>query len=116
MVKPKNILLTLKEHNVDSCLTMKQECNARYVHCYSIRGSNSEMQQLMKLLERDQYIHWHRLKDEDIVRDIFWSHSDAMKLTNAYNLVFFIDSTYKTNKYGLSLLDIVGVAQTGMTF
>jgi len=116
MVKPKNILLTLKEHNVTICTTMKQVCNARYPYRSSIRDNNSEMQQLMKLLERDQYIHWHRLKDEDIVRDIFWSHSDAMKLTNAYNLVFFIDSTYKTNKYGLSLLDIVGVAQTGMTF
>ncbi|KAH1265131.1 Protein FAR1-RELATED SEQUENCE 5 [Glycine max] len=106
MVKPKNILLTLKEHNVTICTTMKQVCNARYPYRSSIRDNNSEMQQLMKLLERDQYIHWHRLKDEDIVRDIFWSHSDAMKLTNAYNLVFFIDSTYKTNKYGLSLLDI----------
>ncbi|KAL5170376.1 hypothetical protein HKD37_11G032093 [Glycine soja] len=33
---------------------------------------------------QDQYIHWHRLKDEDVVRDIFWSHPDAAKLTNAW--------------------------------
>jgi len=56
------------------------------------------------------------LKDEDVVRDIFWSHSDAVKLTNVCNLVFFIDSTYKTNRYRLSLLDIVGVTPTEMTF
>ena len=116
MVKPKNILLTLKEHNSNSCITMKQVCNARYAYCSSIRGSNSEMQQLMKLLERDQYIHWHEMKDEDVVRDIFWTHSDAVKLSNAYNLVFFIDSTYKTNRYWLPLLDIVGVTHIGMTF
>ncbi|KAL5161722.1 hypothetical protein HKD37_07G018966 [Glycine soja] len=30
MVKPKNILLTLKEHNGTSCTTMKQVYNARY--------------------------------------------------------------------------------------
>jgi len=24
----------------------------------------------MKLLKQDQYIHWHRLKDEDVVREI----------------------------------------------
>ena len=71
------------------------------------------MQQLMKLLERDQYIHWHKLKDEDVARDIFWSHPDAVKLTKACNLVFLIDSTYKTNRYRLSLLDIVGVTPTG---
>jgi len=70
----------------------------------------------MNLLERDQYIHWHKLKDEDVVRDIFWSHPDAAKLSNACNLVFLIDITYKTNRYGLPLLDIVGVTPTKMTF
>ncbi|KAL5161684.1 hypothetical protein HKD37_07G018932 [Glycine soja] len=64
----------------------------------SIRGSDTEMQHLMKLLERDQYIHWHRLKDEEVVRDLFWCHPDAMKLCNACHLVFLIDNTYKTNR------------------
>jgi len=39
-----------------------------------------------------------------------------MKLSNACNLVFLIDNTYKTNRYRLSLLDIVGVTPTGITF
>jgi len=43
MVKPKNILLTLKEHNATSCTTMKQVYNARYTYCFSIRGNNSKM-------------------------------------------------------------------------
>ena len=51
-----------------------------------------------------------------MVRDIFWCHPDAMKLVNACNLVFLIDSTYKTNMYRLSLLDFVGVTPTWMTF
>ena len=116
MVKPRNILLTLKKHNVNSYITMKQVYNARYAYRSFIRDNNTEMQQLMKLLERDQYIHWHRLKDENVVRDIFWSHPDAVKLSNACNLVFLIDSTYKTNRYRLSLLDIDGLTPTWMTF
>ena len=56
------------------------------------------------------------MKDVDVVRDIFWSHLDAVKLFNAYNLVFLIDSNYKTNRYRLLLLDIAGVTSTGMTF
>ncbi|KAH1242350.1 Protein FAR1-RELATED SEQUENCE 5 [Glycine max] len=116
MVKPRNIMLTLKEHNANSCTTIKHIYNARSAFRSSIRGSDLEMQHLMKLLERDQYIHWHRIKDEDVVRDIFWCHSDSLKLVNACNLVFLIDNTYKTNRYRLPLLDFVGVTPTGMTF
>ncbi|KAH1254742.1 Protein FAR1-RELATED SEQUENCE 5 [Glycine max] len=104
------------EHNDNSYTTIKQIYNARNAYRSSIRDSNNEIQQLMKLLKRDQYIHWHRLKDEDVVRDIFWSHYDAVKLGNACNLVFLIDNTYKTNRYRLSLLDIVGVTPIEMTF
>ena len=82
MVKPRNILLTLKEHDVNSYTTIRQVYNARNVYRSSIRGNNTKMQQLMKLLEWDQYIHWHRLKDEDVVRDLFWYHPDAVKLCN----------------------------------
>ncbi|KAL5130732.1 hypothetical protein HKD37_12G033745 [Glycine soja] len=89
MVKPKNILLMLKEHKVNNCLTIKQIYNARSAYRSSIRGANTEMQHLMKLLEHDQYIHWHRLKDEVVVRDLFWCHP---------------------------LLEFVGVKPTMMTF
>ncbi|KAL2975456.1 hypothetical protein AAZX31_14G162400 [Glycine max] len=115
-VKPRNILLTLKEHNANSCTTIKQIYNARSAYRSSIRGDDTEMQHLMRLLERDQYIHWHRLKDQDVVHDLFWCHPDAFKLCNACHLVFFIDSTYKTNRYRLPLLDFVGVTPTEMTF
>jgi len=116
MVKPRNIMLTLKQHNANSCSTIKHIYNTRSAFRSSIRGSNLEMQHLMKLFECDQYIHWHRIKDEDMVRDIFWCHPDAVKLVNACNLVFLINNTYKTNRYRLPLLDFVGVTPTGMTF
>ncbi|KAL5177256.1 hypothetical protein HKD37_08G023052 [Glycine soja] len=47
---------------------------------------------------------------------MWYCHPDAVKLCNACNLVFLIDSTYKTNRYQLPLLDFVGVTPTGMTF
>ncbi|KAH1233339.1 hypothetical protein GmHk_09G025806 [Glycine max] len=56
------------EHNANSCTMIKQIYNARSAYRSSIRGADTEMQHLMKLLERDQYIHWHRLKDEVVVQ------------------------------------------------
>ena len=115
IVKPRNILLTLKKHNVNSYTTINQVYNAINAYRSSIRDNNTKMQQLMKLLERDRYIHWYRLKAKDVVRDIFWIYHDAVKLCNACNLVFLIDSTYKTNRYKLSLLNFIGVTPTWMT-
>ena len=41
MIKPINILLTLKEHNASSYTTMKQVYNARYAYFSSIRDNNA---------------------------------------------------------------------------
>ena len=57
MVKPRKILLTLKEHNNNNYTIIKQIYNARNAYRSSKKGSNIEMQQLMMLLDRDQYIH-----------------------------------------------------------
>ena len=43
MVKPKNILLTLKEHNANSYTKIKQIYNARSAYRSSIKGSDTEM-------------------------------------------------------------------------
>ena len=51
MVKPRNILLTLKEYNVNSFRTIKQIYNARNAYHSSIKDNNTEMQQLIKFLE-----------------------------------------------------------------
>jgi len=42
MVKPRNILLTLKEHNANSYRIMKQVYNARYGYHSSIGGNNTK--------------------------------------------------------------------------
>jgi len=75
------------------------------------------MQQLMMLLERDKYIHLHRVHESSrVVSDIFWTHPDSLKLLNVFSNVLLMDTTYKTNKYRLPLLEVVGVTSTGLTF
>ena len=80
-------------------------------------GSRPELQHLMMLLDRDNYIHRSRCEDKSkVVSDLFWTHPDSVKLLNAFNIVFLMDTTYKTNKYQLPLLEIVGVTYTWLTF
>jgi len=116
-VKSSNILLTLKENNKDNVTTIKQLYDVIYTYKRSLRGSRTELQQLMMLLERDQYIHWSRSHQySEVVSDIFWTHPDLVKLLNAFSIILLMDSTYKTNKYRLPLLEIVGVTSTELTF
>ena len=115
-VKPANILLTLKEKDDCNVITMKQVYNTRYRYKRSLTGSRTELQQLMVMLKRDKYIHFSICVDEyEVVSNHFWTHLDAVKLLNAFNIVFLVDSTYKSNKYRLPLLEIVGVTSTKLT-
>ncbi|XP_068477380.1 PKS-NRPS hybrid synthetase cheA-like [Phaseolus vulgaris] len=88
LVKPRNILLTMKEHNEKNVSTIKQVYNARYMF---EEGTN-------------------------VMQDLFWTHPDSVKLLNAFNIVLMMDSTYKTNRYKMPLFEVVGVTSTGLTF
>ncbi|KAJ1423146.1 MULE transposase domain [Sesbania bispinosa] len=117
MVKPRSILLTLKDHNVHNVTTIKQVYNARTAFRKSERGPRTELQHLMNLMERDKYLYWHRrAKTSDVVRDIMWAHPDAVNLLNLFHIALIVDTTYKTNKYCLPLLEIVVVTSTELTF
>ena len=75
------------------------------------------MQHLLKCLDDNNYVSRHRVCDDNVsVRDIFWTHPSSIELFNTFPTVLMIDSTYKTNKYRLSLLEIVGVTSTDITF
>jgi len=52
----------------------------------------------------------------EVVSDVFWTHLDSVKLLNAFHIVLLMDITYKTNKYMLSMLEIIGVTSTRLTF
>jgi len=66
------------------------------------------MQHLTKCLVEDKYVYNYRLLvDSEIVKDIFWAYSDLIKLFNAFLTELVMDSTYKTNKYRLLLLEFV---------
>ncbi|XP_050890067.1 uncharacterized protein LOC127095416 [Lathyrus oleraceus] len=59
------------------------------------------------MLDDNSYVSRHRTcEDVVIVIDIFWTHPDSIKLFNMFPIVLILDSTYKTNKYRLPLLEM----------
>jgi len=71
----------------------------------------------MKSIECDEYFYWFRqLDNEGVIRDILWAHPDSIKLLNSFSIVLIRDTIYKTNKYCLPLLEVVGITSTNITF
>ena len=116
-VKPQKIMLTVKDHNPGNLSTINTIYNERKKYRHFVKRPITEMQHLMNLLVNDNYVYSYRKhEDTKVVKDLFWAHADALKFVNTFPIVFLIDSTYKTNRYRLPLLEIVGVTSTNLTF
>ncbi|XP_050898021.1 uncharacterized protein LOC127104925 [Lathyrus oleraceus] len=75
------------------------------------------MQKPLKLSDDNSYVSRYRTYDDEVtVRDIFWNHLDSIKLLNTFLTMLILDPTYKTNKYKLPLLEMVGVTSTKKTY
>jgi hypothetical protein len=77
----------------------------------------NEMQHLMKLLDDNNYFFKARTNGEsEYVHDIFFAHPKSVCLFNTFPTVLLMDSTYKTNKYGMPLFEIVGETSCEETY
>ena len=104
-VPPRQMLTNLKKMNCTTSTTIKHIYNASYRYRRSIRGRRNDMQHLLKSLVDNGYVyHCRKYHDSDDVSDVFWAHPNSTKLFNTFSTVLVLDSTYKTNKYRLSLL------------
>jgi len=50
------------------------------------------------------------------ISHFFWAHKGSIQLAQKYSTVFLIDCTYRTNRFKMPLLDIVGVTPFHTTF
>ncbi|XP_058733650.1 protein FAR1-RELATED SEQUENCE 5-like [Vicia villosa] len=114
---PRYIVSALKDKDPENLTSITHIYRARATYRLGKRGAVTEMQMLLSLIHQEKYMCWSRNKENsDIVADILWTHPDSIKLLNMFPLVLIFDCTYKTNRYRLLLLEIVGVISIKLTF
>lgn len=75
------------------------------------------MQLFMSKLTEHKYIEWHRNDvHTDCIKDLFLACPSTIELLQAFPQVLIIDCTNKTNRHDMSLLEIVDVTLTDLTF
>jgi alpha-glucosidase len=108
MAAPRNIMSTLKK---------SWETMARYNLKKSNQGLRRKMRHQMKCLVEGKYLYTHIvLSDTKTLSNILWVHPNSVKLFNTFSTVLIIDSTYKSNKYWLPLLQYICSTSTGKTY
>ncbi|XP_012833250.1 PREDICTED: protein FAR1-RELATED SEQUENCE 5-like [Erythranthe guttata] len=108
MVKPRAILRLLKEKDPSNVTGIKTVYNTISKLNFSELSGRSQLQLLFVKLKEDEYLSYHRSNELNAITDLLWIHPKCIKLAQSYPYVFIIDCTYKTNRYGLPFLEIVG--------
>lgn len=116
-VKPKDILSALKNLNPKNVSTLKTIYNADEKLRRREREGKTQMQGVMEFLDQNGYVYYSRANVlTNKLEDLFFAHPRSLEIWRAFPHVLLMDATYKTNKYGMPLLEIVGVTPTNMTF
>ncbi len=53
---------------------------------------------------------------EGAVNCVFFMHQSSVSMCQMFGMVFLLDCTYKTNKFDMPLLNVVGIMSTYATF
>ncbi|CAL8082765.1 unnamed protein product [Prunus armeniaca] len=93
LVKPRDILVTIKDRDAMNVSTMKTIYNARIRNRTKEFVGRTQMQQLLTKLSEHNYIEWHRTSC-DIVTDLFWTHPINIDILRAFphHDIYYVDA------------------------
>lgn len=107
-VAPKEIRSYLRQ-NTQSRATQQDIYNCIAQNKRDHQKGQSTIQALANELEAEGF--WSRIRfdDDGRVTAVLFAHPESMAYLKSYPDILILDCTYKTNKYKMPLLDIVGV-------
>jgi hypothetical protein len=112
---PKDILCILRKEFVNSRSTAREIYNKLVAaQAEELRG-RGPIEALVELISHSDYFSKVRLV-EGAVNYMFFMHQSSVSMCQTFGTVFLLDYTYKTNKFGMPLLNVVGITSTYATF
>ena len=115
-VRPAAILSTLRRSFPNSLVTDREVYNKRRrIRDEQIGGRTPVQALLDDLLELGHFARFETDANNAITHLLFTT-SQSVNLAAQFGSVLFMDCTYKSNRYGMPLLDIVGATNNNDTF
>ncbi|XP_026437376.1 uncharacterized protein LOC113335556 [Papaver somniferum] len=113
---PSKILSKLKEDHKNNKTTLQQIYNARSTLRRKDLQGRLVMQQLLWLAQKKNYACQKKLDKFGHVTHLFIAHLECVKLELCFPQVLILDCSYKTNKYAIPLMNVVGHTSTKSPF
>jgi hypothetical protein len=79
-------------------------------------NGRSEIEAFFDSLEESETLYYYRLGDNNEVINLMVADAISISLARKYNLVILMDCTYKTNKYKMPVLNVVGISPFNKSF
>ncbi|KAI5680319.1 hypothetical protein M9H77_01546 [Catharanthus roseus] len=78
-----------------------------------MQGRNTVEEVLCLSAIRDYTVFYRNREDSNMLSDIVVAYPTSIEMLRTWSYVLIIDTTYRTNKYNMSLLEVVGMTPTG---
>lgn len=115
-IPPRKIKNILRAENERFIGTSKTIYNAKFKIKKIGLGDMSALQVLLDELTNAKYKINYTTDEDNHLLNLFFAPELSIKYLKQYNNVILMDSTYKTNRFGLPLLNVVGVNSNYRTF
>lgn len=114
--RPRDILAMIRRQYPNALVSSRDIYNARSALQRQKLGNNTPIGFLQTTLQENSWKYAIKQDNEGHVLFFMFAHPESIKYANLYNRVFVLDCTYKTNRYGMPLLHIIGVSSSNSTF
>ncbi|XP_021839271.2 protein FAR1-RELATED SEQUENCE 5-like [Spinacia oleracea] len=115
-IQPRQIISSLRQKNPNLQAVARTIYNLKSKIQKESLGNRSLIQALFEELEQGDFTFTYVKDDRGHLTHVFFAHPRSIMLAKRYSTVFVMDCTYKTNKYGMPLLDIIGMTSLNKSF
>ncbi len=111
------IMRRLREHDPDIPILTRDIFNDHQHQRIEFLAGRTPIQTLLYTLQDDgDWVYQYQTNNNDKVTALFFSHCQCLELLRSNPFFLVMDCTYKTNKYKMPLLQIIGSTTLGSMF
>ncbi|KNE97864.1 hypothetical protein PSTG_08887 [Puccinia striiformis f. sp. tritici PST-78] len=115
-LKPAQMLLQLKTSDNETYATNKTISNALQKNRLKELDGKSPVEALLSILKESNWAWDIKVDSSGSVQNLFFAHPGSIHLARINHHVALLDATYKTNRYKLPLLHVIGQAASNRSF